>query len=281
MMLTNKRVMVAGLGKSGLAAARFLRAQGAEVTATDAKAATPEMMALAGEGITVQTGEMQWFGLERQELIVISPGVPVQLAELEQARGRGIPVIGEVELAGRYLQGSVLAITGSNGKTTTTALTGKILAEGGLKTLVGGNIGTPVLELVAQSTPESWSVLEISSFQLETAVEFRPKIAVILNITPDHLDRHGSFEQYALEKRKITAQQGPEDVLVLNADDKPTQMTAGKTRAAVYWFSAMRPHIKQGAFVHNNVVVFVEREGGAMEPVLAVEEIPLKGAHNL
>jgi UDP-N-acetylmuramoylalanine--D-glutamate ligase len=228
-----------------------------------------------------QTGGTQWNNLEKQDLIVISPGVPVQTPELERARSLGIPVIGEVELASRFLQGKTLAITGSNGKTTTTTLLGKILAEGGLPVQVGGNIGTPMLELIATSTPETWNVLEISSFQLETVAEFHPKIAVILNITPDHLDRHGSFGQYAAEKEKVFAQQDAKDFLVLNADDKATQMAAGRTRSQVFWFSGSRPQVKRGAFVHQNVIVFVPQEGAAMEPVLAVTEIPLKGAHNV
>jgi UDP-N-acetylmuramoylalanine--D-glutamate ligase len=276
MNLENKKAMVVGLGKSGVAAARFLHERGAVVTACDAKTQAIELA-----GIKVQTGAAQWNGLEQQDLIVISPGVPVQTMELERARTLGIPVIGEVELASRFLQGKTLAITGSNGKTTTTTLVGKILRDAGLATQVGGNIGTPVMELVATSTPETWNVLEISSFQLETVVEFQPQIAVILNITPDHLDRHGSFEQYVREKEKIFARQMADDFLVLNADDKTTQMAAGRTKSQVFWFSGSRPHIKQGTFVHQNVIVFVPREGAAMEPVLPLVEIPLKGAHNV
>ena len=275
-MLANKRVLVVGLGKSGIAAARFLQERGAVVTACDAKDFSELIL-----GVKIQTGAAQWDGLETQELVVISPGVPVQTAELERARGLGIPVIGEVELASRYLLGKTLAITGSNGKTTTTTLVGKILADAGIVTQVGGNIGTPVMELVATSTPATWNVLEISSFQLETAVEFHPAIAVILNITPDHLDRHGSFAQYVAEKEKIFARQTAEDFLVLNADDKNTQMAAGRTRSQVFWFSGARPHVKRGTFVHKNVIVFVPQEGAAMEPVLAGEEIPLKGSHNV
>jgi UDP-N-acetylmuramoylalanine--D-glutamate ligase len=276
MEFTNKKALVVGLGRSGIAVAQFLRERGAVVTACDAKEIEIEL-----PGITVQTGAAQWNGLEKQDLVVISPGVPVQTPELERARSLGIPVIGEVELASRYLKGKMLAITGSNGKTTTTTLAGKILADGGLATQVGGNIGTPVMDLVATSTPDTWNVLEISSFQLETAVEFHPEIAVILNITPDHLDRHGSFVQYAHEKEKIFAQQTASDFLVLNADDKATQMAAGRAKPQVFWFSGSRPQIKRGTFVHQNVIVFVPQEGAAMEPVLPLVEIPLKGAHNV
>ena len=276
MEFTNKKALVVGLGRSGVAAARFLQERGAVVTASDAKKQTLEL-----PGIKVQTGTAQWTDLEKQDLVVISPGVPVQTLELERARLLGIPVIGEVELASRYLKGKMLAITGSNGKTTTTTLAGKILADGGLATQVGGNIGTPVMDLVGTSTPDTWNVLEISSFQLETAVEFHPEIAVILNITPDHLDRHGSFVQYAHEKEKIFAQQTASDFLVLNADDKATQMAAGRAKPQVFWFSGSRPQIKRGTFVHQNVIVFVPQEGAAMEPVLPLVEIPLKGAHNV
>jgi UDP-N-acetylmuramoylalanine--D-glutamate ligase len=213
-------------------------------------------------------------------LIVISPGVPLDTPEVKQVIGYGMPVIGELEFASRFLQGRILAITGSNGKTTTTTLVGRILEEGGVETLVGGNIGTPVIDLVAKSTDETVSVLEVSSFQLETIEQFRPWIAIVLNITPDHLDRHGNFENYAAMKTRITERQEAEDYLVLNAEDKPTQMVAAKTKAQVFWFSPRRP-IKQGAFVHGESIVFVAREGAKAEPVMPVAEIPLKGAHNV
>lgn len=157
---------------------------------------------------------------------------------------------------------------------------GKIFTDAGLPTLVGGNIGLPVIDLVAKSTPGTTSVLEVSSFQLETVEEFHPRIAVVLNITPDHLDRHGNFENYAAAKTRITERQGPEDFLVLNAEDKATQMVALKTKAQIFWFSGRRP-IKQGAFVHGESIVFLPREGGKVEPVMPVREIHLKGTHNV
>jgi UDP-N-acetylmuramoylalanine--D-glutamate ligase len=286
MELKNKRVLVVGLGKSGMAAALFLRDRGARVTVSDTRSAVAlasEIPTLLDAGIMVETGGHGLLTFRRQDLIVVSPGVPYDTPELKQVRAYGKdgpPIIGELELASRFLRGKIVAITGSNGKTTTTSLLGKIFADAGGPTLVGGNIGTPVIELIAPSTPETVSVLEVSSFQLETVEEFHPQIAVVLNITPDHLDRHGTFENYAAMKARITENQTAEDFLVLNGEDPPTQMVAAKTKAQVYWFSGRRP-IKQGAFVHGESILFVPREGAKAEPVMPVAEIPLKGAHNV
>jgi UDP-N-acetylmuramoylalanine--D-glutamate ligase len=283
MELKNKRVLVVGLGKSGLSAAMFLRAQGARVTVSDTRSAVAlahEIPALLEAGIMVESGGHGLLTFRRQDLIVVSPGVPMDTPEVQQTKSFGMPVIGEVELASRFLQGQIVAITGSNGKTTTTSLLGKIFSDAGLPTLVGGNIGLPVIDLVEKSTPETTSVLEVSSFQLETIEDFHPHIAVVLNITPDHLDRHGSFENYAAAKTRITERQGAEDFLVLNAEDKATQMVAAKTKAQIFWFSGRRP-IKQGAFVHGESIVFVARERAKAEPVMPVGEIHLRGLHNV
>jgi UDP-N-acetylmuramoylalanine--D-glutamate ligase len=283
MDLKNKRVLVVGLGKSGLSAAMFLREQGARVTVSDARSAVAlakEIPALLEAGIMVESGGHGLLTFRRQDLIVVSPGVPLDTPEVKQVVAFGLPVIGELELASRYLQGRIVAITGSNGKTTTTTLVGKIFSDAGVSTLVGGNIGLPVIDLVAKSTPKTVSVLEVSSFQLETVEEFHPWIAVVLNITPDHLDRHGSFETYAAAKARITERQMAEDFLVLNAEDKAAQMVALKTKAQIFWFSGRRP-IKQGAFVHGESVLFVPREGSKAEPVMPVSNIHLKGSHNV
>jgi len=283
MELKNKRVLVVGLGKSGLAAAMFLRGQGARVTVSDTRSAVAlakEIPALLEAGIMVEFGGHGLLTFRRQDLIVVSPGVPMDTPEVKQVVAFGLPVIGELELASRYLQGRIVAITGSNGKTTTTTLVGKIFGDAGVPTLVGGNIGLPVIDLVGKSTPETVSVLEVSSFQLETVAEFHPWIAVVLNITPDHLDRHGSFETYAAAKARITERQVAEDFLVLNAEDKAAQMVALKTKAQIFWFSGRRP-IKQGAFVHGESILFVSREGAKAEPVLPVSDIHLKGSHNV
>ena len=280
--LKNKRVLVVGLGKSGLAAARFLKNSGARVTVSDSRpaATVAELPQLLDEGIMVEAGSHGLLTFRRQDLIVVSPGVPASVPELKLVRALGMHIIGELELGVQHLRGEIVAVTGSNGKTTTTALLGEIFEASGRPTLVGGNIGRPVVEMLAESTPETWSVLEVSSFQLETIETFRPRIALVLNITPDHLDRHGSFENYAAAKARITENQTADDFLVLNAEDKPTQMVAAKTRAQIFWFSPRRP-VKQGAFVHGESIFFRTSEGAQPEPVMPVAEIPLAGAHNL
>jgi UDP-N-acetylmuramoylalanine--D-glutamate ligase len=206
--------------------------------------------------------------------------VPLDTPELAQVKSFGLPVIGELELAARFLKGKMLAVTGSNGKTTTTTLLGEILTAAGLPTLVGGNIGVPVVALIDQSTDQTWSVLEVSSFQLESTDEFHPAIAVILNITPDHLDRHGSFENYAAAKERISARQSAEDSLVLNADNPRAAEAANRSAARVYWFSIEHP-VPRGAWLEQGSVVYRSAEDAATENVMPLRGIPLKGAHNI
>jgi UDP-N-acetylmuramoylalanine--D-glutamate ligase len=283
MELKGKKVLVVGLGKSGLAAALFLRKRGAQVTVSDMRSAAAlakEIPALLDAGIMVESGGHGLLTFRRQDLIVVSPGVPMDTPELVQVKAFGLPVIGELELAAQYLKGSVLAITGSNGKTTTTALTGEILAAAGIQTQVGGNIGVPVVALIEDSTDAGWSVLEVSSFQLESTQLFHPKIAVILNITPDHLDRHGTFENYAMAKERISLAQTDADALVLNADNSRAAEAAGRTKAKVYWFSLEAP-VVQGAWVQDGQIVFRASKDAGIEPILPLKGIPLKGAHNI
>jgi UDP-N-acetylmuramoylalanine--D-glutamate ligase len=283
MDLKGKKVLVVGLGKSGLAAALFLRHQGAQVTVSDIRSAESlarEIPALLDEGIMVEAGGHGLLTFRRQDLIVVSPGVPLDTPELVQARNFGRPVIGELELAARFLKGIVLAITGSNGKTTTTTLAGEMLKEAGYRTLVAGNIGLAVVGLVEESTDATWSVLEVSSFQLESTEEFHPKIAVILNITPDHLDRHGTFENYALAKERIFAKQDAGDCVVLNADSARTAEAAVRSKAPVHWFSA-RHEVSQGAWVREGNLVYRAAPNAAIETILPVKKIPLKGEHNV
>src|SRR5579859_4513419 len=283
MELKGKKVLVVGLGKSGLAAALFLRARGAHVTVSDMRSAAAlakEIPALLDKGIMVESGGHGLLTFRRQDLIVVSPGVPLDTPELVQVKAFGLPVIGELELAAQYLKGHILAITGSNGKTTTTALTGEILAAAGIETQVGGNIGVPVVDLIDKGSDESWSVLEVSSFQLESTELFHPQIAVILNITPDHLDRHGTFENYVLAKERIFKAQTAADFLVLNADNVPTAAAAARSAASVYWFSREKA-VPQGAWVEGGQLVFRITEDAAIEPILPLDVIPLKGSHNV
>jgi len=283
MELKGKKVLVVGLGKSGLAAALFLRHKGAQVTVSDVRSAeslAKEIPALLEEGIMVEAGGHGLLTFRRQDLIVVSPGVPLDTPELAQVRSFGLPVIGELELAARFLKGKILAITGSNGKTTTTVLAGEMLKEAGFATLVAGNIGVPVVGLIEESTGGTWSVLEVSSFQLETTEEFHPAIAVILNITPDHLDRHGSFENYALAKERIFAAQTETDCLVLNADSARAAEASARSRSKVFWFS-LEHAVEQGAWVRSGQVVYRCGPKAEIESILPLANIPLKGEHNV
>jgi UDP-N-acetylmuramoylalanine--D-glutamate ligase len=280
MELKEKRVLVVGLGRSGVASALFLKSRGARVTVSDAKSEDQlreEIPALLDQGIAVETGGHGERTFQDQDLIVVSPGVPVDSSALLQARALGAPVIGEIELASKFLSGRIVAITGSNGKTTTTTLIGEILAKSGLKALVGGNIGTPAISLVPKATAETAVVLEVSSFQLETIHRFRPKIAVVLNVTPDHLDRHRTFAAYVDAKARILENQTSDDFAVLNADDPTCVELAARTRAQVFWFSRKR-EVEQGAFVRKAHITF--RRDNSDIQIVPVAEVPLKGAHN-
>ena len=283
MELKGKKVLVVGLGKSGLAAALFLRRRGAQVTVSDirsAEALAKDIPALLEEGINVEAGGHGLLTFRRQDLIVVSPGVPLDTPELVQARNFGRSVIGELELAARFLKGKILAVTGSNGKTTTTSLLGEILEKAGMPTLVGGNIGVPVVALIDESTDATWAVLEVSSFQLESTEQFHPTIAVILNITPDHLDRHGSFENYALAKERIFSEQDEHDYCVLNADNVRAAASASRSRAKVYWFS-LEHSVERGAWVEGGFIMYRSAPDAAPEHVMPLTSIPLKGEHNV
>lgn len=281
MELQNQRVLIVGLGKSGVASALFLRERGASVTVSDSK--TPDQLSkeiplLLDQGIAVETGGHGERTFGGQDLIVVSPGVPADVPQLVQARAQGKKVIGEIELAAQFFPGSIVAITGSNGKTTTTTLTGEILAAAGKRTVVGGNIGTPAISLVEQADKDTIAVLEVSSFQLETIETFRPKVAIVLNVTPDHLDRHRTFAAYTTAKARIFENQHSDDFAVLNADDPTCVEMARGLRARVFWFSRKK-ELSQGAFVQNGQIFF--RDGTQHQEIMLASEIPLKGAHNL
>jgi UDP-N-acetylmuramoylalanine--D-glutamate ligase len=277
----NKRVLVVGLGKSGVASALFLKAKGAHVTVSDAKSEdqlSESIPVLLDHGIAVETGGHGERTFHGQDLIVVSPGVPVDAPPLVQARALGETVIGEIELAAQFFPGVIVAITGSNGKTTTTTLAGEIIAASGFPTIVGGNIGTPAISLVEGATADTIAVLEVSSFQLETIQTFRPKVAAVLNVTPDHLDRHRTFAAYVDAKARIFENQQESDFAVLNADDPTCAELSGRTRARVFWFSRKK-EVNQGAYMRDGGIVF--RDTKAQTEIMPISEIPLKGTHNL
>jgi UDP-N-acetylmuramoylalanine--D-glutamate ligase len=279
--LKDKRVLVVGLGKSGVASALFLKERGARVTVSDTKSPDQlrdEIPLLLDHGIAVETGGHGERTFRGQDLIVVSPGVPFDAAPLVQARAAGEPVIGEIELAAQHIPGPIVAITGSNGKTTTTTLAGEVLTAARIPALVGGNIGTPAISLVARATPETAVVLEVSSFQLETIDTFRPKVAVILNITPDHLDRHRTFQAYVEAKARIFENQQASDFAVLNEDDETCRTLGDRSRGRVFWFSRKK-EVQRGAWVKDGQIVF--RDGQSQREIMLVSEIPLKGAHNV
>ena len=260
--VSGKRVVVAGMGKSGRAAVEVLRQHGAHPVPTDSNPQPPDILAPT-EDIFASAN-----------LIVLSPGVPIDLPELMAARRKGVPIIGEVELAGYWLKGPVLGITGSNGKTTTTALTGHILKEAGVPCQVGGNIGTAPAAMIAASRDDQWNVLELSSFQLETLDEFRVQIAVGLNLTPDHLDRHGSIDTYANAKARMFETQDESGFAVLNADDPLVSSWSCRTRAATHWFSRART-VRPGVWIEDGILM---SDSGRL---LRVADIPLRGVHNV
>jgi len=281
MDVNNKRVLVVGLGKSGVASALFLKAKGARVTVSDSKSQDQlkdQIPVLLDNGIAVETGGHGERTFGGQDLIVVSPGVPTDSPPLVQARALGENVIGEIELAAQFFPGRIVAITGSNGKTTTTTLAGEIVAAAGHRVVVGGNIGTPAISLVEAATSDTIAVLEVSSFQLETIQTFRPQIAVVLNVTPDHLDRHRTFAAYADAKARIFENQRAGDFTVLNADDQTCIELATRTRGQVFWFSRTA-EVKQGAFVGDGRIFFRDHSG--QKEIMLVSEVSLKGAHNV
>ncbi len=278
--LRGKRLLVVGLARTGVATALFSVGHGAVVTATDEKLEselTDTAAKLRAAGVALELGSHRLATFLHQDLIVVSPGVPAKLPALEQARARNIPVWSEIELAWRFLRGKLIAITGSNGKTTTTSLIAHILETSKIRTLVGGNIGTPLLSRVESSTDSTVTVAEVSSFQLETIELFRPEIAVLLNITPDHLDRHASFEEYTRAKLRMFRNQLDRDFAVLNADDQEMAQRL-PARPRVYWFSRQK-RVDAGTFLRDNQLIF--RSEGAETTLLSRDEIPLRGEHNV
>ena len=278
--LRGKRVLVVGLARTGVATALFCAARGAHVTATDARAENEigDVLApLRSAVVKLELGGHRENTFLAQDLIVPSPGVPADAPLLQAARAKGVTIWSEVELADRFLSGRLIGITGSNGKTTTTSLVEHILRNAGLPTILAGNIGTPLIARVEQTSNDTITVVELSSFQLELIEVFRPNISVFLNLTADHLDRHHTLEAYGRAKARIFENQTEADSAVLNADDPATTPLA-PARPQVYWFSR-KQRVAQGAFVRENEIFF--RRDGEEEVVLNLRDIPLAGAHNV
>jgi UDP-N-acetylmuramoylalanine--D-glutamate ligase len=278
--LAGKQVLVVGLARTGIATALFCAARGARVTATEERSESQIAEAavkLRAAGVKLELGGHKAQTFIEQDLIVPSPGVPPTMAALAAARVIGIPVWSELELAWRFLRGRLVCITGSNGKTTTASLLGHILETAGLPVQVAGNIGTPLISRVDVSSDSGFTVVEASSFQLESIVAFRPDVAVLLNITADHLDRHGSLEEYGRAKVRMFENQTEEDAAVLNADDAAAPGYA-PLRPTVFWFSREK-RVASGCFLRDDEIVF--RRDGTETVLLRRRDIGLRGDHNV
>jgi UDP-N-acetylmuramoylalanine--D-glutamate ligase len=281
--LRGKRVLVVGLARTGVATALFCVVRGAHVTATDLRGETeiPDTGKLRSNGVALHLGRHEESILDRQDLVVTSPGVAANAALLVAARRKGITIWSEIELAYRFLRDdcNLIGITGSNGKTTTTTLIAHILQSAGLSTVLAGNIGTPLISVVDQLEKNTNVVTELSSFQLELIESFRPALSVFLNLTPDHLDRHGSLDAYARAKARIFENQLSTDSAILNADDVATVALA-PSRARLYWFSR-KTAVDRGVYVRRDEIVFRSGRSSGEEVLLRLEDIPIPGAHNL
>ncbi|MBI3668925.1 MAG: UDP-N-acetylmuramoyl-L-alanine--D-glutamate ligase [Acidobacteria bacterium] len=280
MELEDKRVLVVGLARTGIATALFCAARAARVTASEerAEAEVAEAAAkLRAAGCTLELGGHREATFLAQDLIVTSPGVPQEMPQLAAARAEHIPIWSEIELAWRFLRGRLVAITGSNGKTTTTALIGHILETAGIPTLVAGNIGTPLISRVEATSDSTVTVAEISSFQLQAIDSFSPHIALLLNLTPDHLDRHASLDDYGHAKARLFEYQTEQDAAILNADDMAVAQYA-PSRPQLYWFSRLK-RVANGGFLRGDQIVF--RRDGSETVLLRREDIGLRGEHNV
>ena len=282
--MAGKQVLVIGLARSGMAASLLLAAEGAQVTIND-KRDLAELNAEERSFLQDHTAIRFVGGGHPAELVnssialvVKNPGVPLDLPPLKRAVELGIPVITEVELAAWQIRGPLVAITGTNGKTTTTALTGEMYQAAGIKTFVAGNIGLPLSAVCSELTKDTVVVAELSSFQLEGTINFRPQLSAILNLTPDHLDHHGSFAAYRAAKTKIFANQKENDAVILNADDPETFNLRYLPKCRVYLFSHQRK-VERGAYVQDKMIVL--RDNGSEYYVCPADKVAIPGEHNL
>ena len=279
--VSGKRILVLGLARSGLAAARLLQQEGALVRGSDRrpeKDLGPQVEELRRLGVEVETGEHSSGLLRGVDLVVISPGIPGDVPILKQARTADIPIYSELEIASWWARAPMVAVTGSNGKTTTTTLLGRIFQQAGRTCRVAGNIGFPLSAAVRDMPPEGVLVVEVSSFQLEHIETFRPRVGVILNITPDHLDRHRTMEAYARAKARLLLNQTADDTAVLNHDDPRTVALGDQVKGALVSFS-IHQRVEGGVFVQDGQIV--SELSGAGQKVLEADQVALPGPHNL
>jgi len=280
-VLRGKRVLVVGLAKTGISTARFLKQQGAIVTATDILPASriKGIDALHNTGVEVETGRHSLKHFLNADLIVVSPGISPDIEPLREARGKGIEIISEIELAFNFIEEPIVAIAGTNGKTTTTTLIGKVLGDAGKRVFVGGNIGLPLIEYVMADKKANYLVAEVSSFQLEGIRRFRPHIAILLNITEDHLDRYASFDEYIVAKLRLFENMDKGDFAIINIDD-PTiksRISNLKSQISILPFSSSTV-LKQGIYYRNRRIIYAV-EG--VEECYATGGFKLKGIHNM
>jgi UDP-N-acetylmuramoylalanine--D-glutamate ligase len=276
--VAGKRVVVVGAARSGVAAAELLVRRGASVILTDIRSHVDDEERLRAAGVGLELGGHRAETLAQADLIVLSPGVPPRQPAIDAARRAGVPVMGELELASRWLRGRVVAITGTKGKSTTTTLAGRMLEAGGHRVLVGGNIGHALSAQVEDSTEDTIHVIEASSFQLETVETFHPWIAVLLNFSPDHLDRHADVEEYAAAKARIFGNQTADDWAVLNADDPASLALARATRARRLQFS-LNDAIADGIVISGDAIV--RRSEAARDVLVPLAAVKLLGRHLL
>lgn len=280
MDLQNKKVLVFGTGISGIAAAQLLKKMGALPVLFDGNAALKKEEICGKLGETeaeIYLGELPEDTMAQLSLVVLSPGVPTDIPLVSALRKRGIPIWGEIELAYENSRGDVLAVTGTNGKTTTTSLLGAIMEHARDSVFVVGNIGVPYTQMVTQTTDDSVTVAEISSFQLETIEAFRPKVSAILNITPDHLNRHHTMEEYIRVKELITLNQTPEDTCVLNYEDEILRKFGESLSCRVIFFSSLRT-LEKGISLNGDRIEY--RDGNTVIPFCSTRELKLPGRHN-
>jgi UDP-N-acetylmuramoylalanine--D-glutamate ligase len=282
MDLSGRKSLVVGAGKSGVASAKFLAEHGAVVALHDKKPveewSDTARSLKESHNVGLMSGDLPSWLLDQIDLVIISPGVPTNTIPARYVDRKDGEVIGEIELAHRFMKGRIVGITGSNGKTTTTTLIGELLKNAGITTQVGGNIGTPLLSLAETSTDETWTVAELSSFQLETIKDFRANVAICLNVTPNHLDRYDSFADYAAAKHRIFLNQTADDVAVLSADDEITSTWGKGLKANVVFFSVRR-ELDEGLFLRGRDLIC--RANGKEKILTTRDDIFLRGLHNV